>query len=253
MHTGSLVDKQAAFLSGDGNLDYRNMFPERILETRTMKDVAYEHLKEAIVGGRLQPGQRLFENQLAEGMRISRTPLREALSKLEQEGLVRRLARGGAVVASVSQREATQLNALRAVLEGLAARQAALRVSTAEVSSTALIGLERTIKRMEDSLSRGDLVGNLDFGRRFHLQIWKMADNPPCTTMLGQVMDAMERYRHLIPTRRAGEVIEDHREIVKAIRAGDPEKAEQLMRTHVETAGSYYLQMIDGLELQKKR
>jgi DNA-binding FadR family transcriptional regulator len=96
-------------------------------------------------------------------------------------------------------------------------------------------------------------VGNLDFGRRFHRQIWKMADNPSCATMLGQVMDAIERYRHLIPAPRAREVIEDHRQIVKAIREGNPEKAEQLMRTHVDTAGSYYLQMIDGLGVQRKR
>jgi DNA-binding GntR family transcriptional regulator len=206
----------------------------------TIKEIAYQRLKKAIVSGHLLPGERLVETRLAEMLQISRTPLREALARLEQQGIVERLPRGGMAVANVGPEEAVALNLVRSVLEGLAAREATARLASGAVPSAALAELEQLLARMEELLGQGDLVGHLELGRQFHHHMWAMAGNEPLAATLYGLLDKIERYRYLVPKQRLQQVNEDHHAVLAAMRAGNPAAAEQAMRDHIEAAGAYY-------------
>ena len=104
-------------------------------EYKPLRDVVFENLRGAIVEGRLKPGQRLMEVQLAEQLGVSRTPVREAIRKLELEGLVVMLPRKGAYVANMSLKDLIDVLEIRASLEGLAASLAAERITEIRIYS----------------------------------------------------------------------------------------------------------------------
>ena len=108
-------------------------------EYKPLRDVVFENLREAIVEGRLKPGQRLMEVQLAEQLGVSRTPVREAIRKLELEGLVVMLPRKGAYVANMSLKDLKDVLEIRASLEGLAASLAAERISDEDIKKLEFI------------------------------------------------------------------------------------------------------------------
>ncbi len=213
------------------------------IQTTTIKDEVYRRLKSVIIEGDLRPGQRLIEGKLAVTLNVSRTPLREAIQVLVQERFLERLPQGGVQVANISQRDIRDLNSVRSALEALAARNAALNVSNGgdgPAREQRLAELDEVIEQLSDLTIEDETIEFLQLGRRFHRLIHHLSDNPRCSEILQHVIDSMERYRGLVPRSRNLAAVEEHRAIAAAIKAGDADAAESLMRDHIESAGIIY-------------
>jgi len=193
---------------------------------------AFEALEESIVRGAIKPGSRLFEAGLARELEISRGPIREAIRRLEERGLVVRTHLKGAVVLELSDDEVLELSLIREQVEGLAARLAAARITAEDIRD--LEGLlaghqQRTAER--GFVEYFQPVGELDF----HYRIMKAADsNRLLRLFVREIYYPIRLYRFRSSTQgRAKAALQEHWAILHAIRSRDAELAERLMREHV--------------------
>jgi DNA-binding GntR family transcriptional regulator len=203
------------------------------LRRRRLVDEATQTLRDAILDARFTPGTRLRQTDLADRLAISRTPIREALGRLQQEGLVELLPGGGLRVPVLDLDEAAELYDLREVLDGLAARLAAARATPA-----VLARLERALARMRQCLERQD--ANQWFGAHvaFHDEIFRASGHARLGSFAGLVRLSIRRFHPLLlkTPRRLEAAFREHREIHEAIAAGDGQRAERLARAHIANA-----------------
>src|SRR6195256_2884675 len=143
---------------------------ESVLRTRSRADFVYESLRNAISDGRIAGGERVREEEVARNLGVSRTPVREALQRLQQRGLLVLGAGRGLVVAHLSQQEVVELYAMREILEGSAARFAAKHATAAEIAI--LYQLQEQLRAAE-----GDAMLHVSLNRRFHQAIYEAAHN----------------------------------------------------------------------------
>jgi DNA-binding GntR family transcriptional regulator len=160
------------------------------IPARPLRDVVYEHLKEAILVGRFVPGERLLEVELAEQMGVSGTPVREAMRRLEREGLVVLRPFRGAEVVRVPRERAEQLFQVREALESLAARLAASRVSPSDVAL-----LRSIVEQAQVAAQNGDYPGVNTLNRRFHAELARLSGNAPLGTLLELIQDHINLLR----------------------------------------------------------
>jgi DNA-binding GntR family transcriptional regulator len=197
---------------------------------RKMTDWVWEELREAIIELRLRPGEPLREVALAEQLGVSKTPLREAFARLEQEGLVETTSFKGAVVTGYSERDLNEIYELRALLEGAAARAAA------EHSTDETLGaLRDLVVRSRESRDVGDLTGLAELLGRFDAIVYEQVTNERIGALIDNLRAHLTRIGKLteaIPGRVEASV-EEHAAIVDAIVARDPDEAERLMRAHI--------------------
>lgn len=212
-----------------------------IPESVPLRDRAYQVLREAIISGQLAPGERLVEAKLAQEMGISRNPVREALRRLEDEGLARRMPRGGMAVAEVDLRDVAEVYAVRSVLEGLAARLAAGRLQAEHRERMA-----RSIQEGEEARRRGDLDLLVQASRVFHDTILEAAGNARLTSLMHVLDHHISRFRRLSLQAEGSpaEVLEEHRHILEALERGDGPQVEGLMRQHLERSGRQILRFL---------
>lgn len=206
---------------------------ESLAEHPSLQERIYQLLRTAIIERRLQPGQPLVESKLAATLGISRNPIREAVRRLQQEGLVEARPRGGASVAAYSVEEADDLYRIRAALEGVAAALAAERITDAELDE-----LAASLERARELLARRESEAVVREGDQFHRLVHQAARNRRLTALLEQLYAHTVVFRHLtmhLPGR-ADEAVRGHTEILEALRARDAARAEQLTRKHVEGA-----------------
>ncbi|HEY7477703.1 MAG TPA: GntR family transcriptional regulator [Actinomycetota bacterium] len=218
----------AAARDGDGT-DRAPVFTARP-DRKKMVDWVWEELRDAIIELRLRPGEPLREVALAEQLGVSKTPLREAFARLEQEGLVETTSFKGAVVTSYSERDLREIYELRALLEGAAARTAAERAD--ERTLTALREVVDRSRRLRDA---GDLTGLAGLLGRFDLIVYDQVENERIGALIANLQAHLARIGRLtesIPGRVEASV-EEHAAIVEAIVARDPDGAERLMRAHI--------------------
>lgn len=192
---------------------------------------AYDLILEAIDGGALRPGARLVESELAERFGVSRTPVREALRRLEAQGLAVHRPHRGVTVAELDYSELAEFYTFREIFEGSAARLAATSATPAEVELLAeMAGQDRAALGRPEELARRN--------RRFHQQIHLAAHNR-------YLNDALEKLRlglallsgtTLAVEGRARQSLDEHDAIVAAIVAHDPDRAEALARQHIRNA-----------------
>ncbi len=201
----------------------------------TKSDLAYDRVRDLILSGDLAPGSVLPQASLAKTIGISTTPLREALRRLKQEGLVELDAHRDARVRALDAGEARDLLELRSCLDPLAASLAAQRRTEDDLDEVraALDGLE--------ALSSSPTAGELQTHHRFHAAIHRASHN----VLLVQTLDGLwvktDRYRrHALAVGRTSEERDarttEHRRLFEAVRDGDAESAAELMRRHVETS-----------------
>ncbi|MDI6893647.1 MAG: GntR family transcriptional regulator [Bacillota bacterium] len=212
-----------------------------IPESVPLRDRAYQVLREAIISGQLAPGERLVEAKLAQEMGISRNPVREALRRLEHEGLARRHPRGGMAVAGVDLRDVAEVYAVRSVLEGLAARLAAGRLRAEHRERMAA-----SIREGEEARRGGDLDLLVRTSTVFHNTIMEVAGNTRLASLM-QVLDHhISRFRRLSLQAEGSpaEVLEEHRHILEVLERGDGAAAEALMREHLEHSGRQILRFL---------
>jgi DNA-binding GntR family transcriptional regulator len=191
----------------------------------------YELLLTAIEDGTLPPGSRLRETDLALQFGISRTPVREALKRLEAQGLVSHQVHHGAVVAELDYSEITELYALREVLEGTAARLAAAHATGAEIEILErMIAHDRSLLNDPKELSRRNKL--------FHRQIHQSSRNRFLSLMLENMRTSLLLLHGttLVAPNRAQQSLEEHQAIVDALAKHDPSEAEAKARQHIVNA-----------------
>ena len=198
---------------------------------RAAKPDLYETLKHAIISGEMSPGQPLLETSLAGTHGVSRTPIREALTRLEQDGLVARAARG-LVVRERSSEEILDIYEVRIVLEGTAASMAAQRRTRMDV-----IKLQRLAERFAQ-VSRDDREAMITENRDFHDAVWRAGHNEPLVDLLSRLNLHLARYSGttLLEPGRAEEAAEEHKELVDAIERQDGEAAADVATRHFSVA-----------------
>ncbi len=207
----------------------------------TPGEEAYAAIRRSILEGTLRPGQRIVEQQLAEMLNVSRTPVREALLKLERENLVARVGRGMAV-RHYSSDEVRDIYNLRAHLESFAARMAAERITPAELDALAQIQDQMEVEPLDmtpeviRALSREN--------QRFHALVVRSARNAPLSRCFAQVFQLPLLYKAYVyfdeSRRRRSD--RDHRELIEMLRTGDGAAAEDHWRRHLRRGGDVLAQ-----------
>ena len=198
--------------------------------TRNATEVTVELIREAVFQGRLQPGDRLKEEELASELGISRTPVREALLVLQAEGLIVSTPNRGAMVRSYSETELLDLYELRALLEGFAARRAALSISNERLE--ALDGCCDRFTAMREGQDRLSLSRENLFFHNLVTEAADMARLPDLTRMVCEVPLVFQSF-NWYTEEQAESSDRAHRQILKALHSRDPERAELAMKHHV--------------------
>ncbi|WP_141579072.1 GntR family transcriptional regulator [Actinomadura sp. WMMA1423] len=205
------------------------------LSDDSLADRVADRIRAAIHEGRYPPGARLVERRLAAELGVSHIPIREALARLTDEGLVERLPRRGARVATLTLRELEELSSLRIVLERFVVARVQERLTAEEEKE-----LRRMVASMRQAAVRGDFRRVLDLDRRFHERLWELADH----RMLGEVVTGL-RGRIGAFLRAATAALEpeelerhaaSHDELLDAILSGDAEVGGAEMSRHIELA-----------------
>jgi len=192
--------------------------------------MVYENLRQTIVRGSIAPGTRLVESQIAEAQGISRTPVREAIHKLERERFIERLPHGGFSVLELSREEIVETFGIRSVLEGYAARLAAINHQPGQLKR-----LKEKIDEFQRLLDTKHLKGLPQVNTEFHDLLYALSNSSRLIRMIDALRDHIYRYRQII-LKEAGQAQtsnEDHRLILKSIRTRDAEGVEQLVREHI--------------------
>jgi DNA-binding GntR family transcriptional regulator len=194
-------------------------------------ELVYRRLREAIEQGELKPAQRVMELEVADWLKVSRTPAREALRRLESEGMLTLEPRTGLVVASISRQAMLELYVMREVLEGTAARLCARHASDLEIME-----LDELVKR--EGRLQGDYEALARHNRLFHEAVHRGAHNRYLEKSLMAVNDSMwllGKSQMLVP-ERAKTALREHAELFEAIRSRNPDQAEETARRHVRSA-----------------
>jgi DNA-binding GntR family transcriptional regulator len=207
---------------------------------RPLSDQAYVSIKNAIITAQLEPDHRLIEEAIAADMGASRTPVREALQKLEKEGLIFRLPKRGFAVKGVTEEEVEDILDLQCTLEGYAARLATSRITGDEIGS-----LNELIHHQEDCLKNLDAETFIRLDGEFHDAIHRAAKNARLYDLVQGLRDAIDRYRVIVFRSHAKLhlSVKDHKEMVSLMQTGNVRRIEKLISRHI----------IEGKNIIKKR
>ena len=196
-----------------------------------LRDVVFQTLRNAILKGELQPGERLMEIQLAQRLGVSRTPVREAIRKLELEGLAIMIPRRGAIVADITVKDLEDVLEVRASLEELAARKACDYITEDQ-----LRGLKKAAADFKKSVESERLLDCVEADMAFHEIIYAATGNKRLQQMLTNLREQMYRFRieHLKEKNKRGQLVESHREILESLRRRDADAATRAIRSHIK-------------------
>ena len=219
---------------------------DAVSERLTLADQVYSSIKKAIIDGDLRPGERLREVEIAATLGASRTPVREALSRLEQDGLVQSLKTGGSIVVELSIPEMREIFDLIQVLETYAVRAACDRITPKQLEKldTVCAKAEQAVKTNYDKVS--------ELNRTFHELIIEAAGSQRLKVLIGNLRSAMQPYRALTlhSNKFREQSVRDHRQIVKLLKNGDVEALGALMGKHLGEAQEATL---EGIQAQAER
>jgi len=220
---------------------------EERLERRVLREEIRDQLIEDILNHRLSPGDRIVETRIAQRFGVSQAPVREALRDLELFGFIVSSPFRGAIVRETSVDDLVQLYPIRSVLEGLAAREAAKRISAPDLKH-----LETLIKTMRRTAAGGDNRGAVEADFAFHLIIVQASGN----RLLRQIWERMALATTTFLTiskshRSLGVIAERHVAVLDALRSGDPDAAEKAMRVHIDEPGQWLRAAMEEEKNQK--
>lgn len=219
----------------------RRLVPVRLDSYKPLREVVFDSLREAIIGGVLRPGERLMEIQMAEELGVSRTPVREAIRKLELEGFVVMMPRKGAYVAGISLKDIADVFEVRVSLEALASGLAAERITGEELEE-----LERILVRKAELITDGNLAAFVESDTQFHDSLYRCSRNQRLIQMLNNLQDEIQRFRSvsLAFPGRMQEALEEHRKIVEAVAERNVSEAQAAAWEHIEKAENSLLEKI---------
>ncbi|HHW31241.1 MAG TPA: GntR family transcriptional regulator [Clostridiaceae bacterium] len=198
---------------------------------KPLREVIFNTLKEAIIVGELKPGTRLMEVQLAEKMGVSRTPVREAIRKLELEGLVTMVPRKGAHVASLSPKDIVDVLEVRAALDGLAASLSSLKMKEDQIKE-----LRQINKQFANFVAKENLQGSIKKDVEFHELIYRSSGNEKLMQIVSNLREQVQRFRviYLKDYSSQKDIESEHEEIIEAIAKKDPEAALNAAKRHIK-------------------
>jgi len=207
--------------------------PITIDSYQPLRETVCEVLRDAIRRGVLEPGERLMEVQLAEELGISRTPVREAIRKLEQEGYVIMMPRRGTYVSSVSVHDVKEIFEIRSALESLATGLATRRIEPEELERLRALLIE-----IEGHIQRRDIDKIVKTDIEFHGLLYQVSRNDRLVTIISNLKEQLARFRTLSMSYpgRLHETLQEHRAMVEAIAAGDVDAARDAAEHHMERA-----------------
>ena len=206
-------------------------FKVNMNEYLPLRDVVFNTLRQAILRGELKPGERLMEIQLANKLGVSRTPIREAIRKLELEGLVLMIPRKGAEVAEITEKSLRDVLEVRRALEELSVQLACEKITKEEIRE-----LERVAKEFQQVVKSSDITEIAEVDVRFHDIIYTATDNQKLIQLLNNLREQMYRYR-VEYMKRDGvfpQLIAEHEAIIRHIENNEKEKATEVMCRHID-------------------
>lgn len=208
-----------------------NHFEVNMDEYLPLRDVVFRTLRQAILKGELAPGERLMEIQLAERLGVSRTPIREAIRKLELEGLVLMIPRKGAEVARISEQNLRDVLEVRRSLEELAIGLACQRMQPEELEE-----LQEVQKEFAKAISDGDAMKIAQTDEHYHDIIYKSTKNQKLVQILNNLREQMYRYRleYIKDEDKRQILLVEHDHIMKALTLRHVQEARQAIREHID-------------------
>lgn len=198
------------------------------------RDYAYLEIKERIIIGELTPNEPIVEETLADELKISRTPLREALQRLEIEELVIRQMNGRLRVAPLSVQEVEEIFSIRSMLEGIVVEQATMKATARDINN-----LTHIVLMIEETFNTNHIDDILYYGGQFHTTIYELSGNKTAIKFLHQLNDHIQRYQRLIPMHdddRLQRSIAEHKQILKYIKLKDKKSASLSMIAHIDNS-----------------
>ena len=215
------------------------------IETESIADKVRRAVREHVLSGEFASGTQLVESQLAEELGVSRAPVREALQKLESEGLVQSVPNKGCFVVEITEVDLREIYPVRAALEGLAMRLAAQAMDREELSALAHI-----MERMEQAARDGDAEQVSKIDLEFHEAIWALSGNRRLFQFLTSMMAQIAMFLAL-NVRLYEDLLDnclEHVRLLAALRSGDAVRAEQLMVGHISEAGELNISYLRSME-----
>jgi len=212
-------------------------------ELSPIRDKVYQYIKQAIVHGVYKSGERIIERELADQLNVSRTPIREALFRLESQGFVKTMPRKGVVVSKLSPEEIVEIFTILASLESLAMKLAAQKAEPGEREE-----LSRLIGELDAALASpelGEECRTVHFV--VHDVVCRAARSPRLTQMLDGLSDYIRAFANVgyeLPGRLR-KATEEHRDLARAVRDGEAELAESLTKIHLENSKKAYLEALN--------
>ncbi len=207
-------------------------------KVKPIRDMAYDIIRQAICDGDLRPGDRLVESEMAEKMSISRTPVREALRKLEIEGLVKYVPHKGVLVKGFSRDDIVEIYSIRQTLEALAVKHTINNITLMEIEE-----LRQLLAEMRQLTEKDDTEALCKVTKRFNEIMVKSSKMPRVIGLISTYQDYLERFRVVTMRRKERKVValREHEQILQAIVDRDAVRAEKLVRGHLEGALEAYL------------
>lgn len=206
-------------------------FQVNMNEYLPLRDVVFNTLRQAILRGELKPGERLMEIQLANKLGVSRTPIREAIRKLELEGLVLMIPRRGAEVAEITEKSLRDVLEVRKALEELSVQLACERITEEQIQE-----LKNAAKEFEVLLKSGDVTEYAEADVKFHDIIYHATDNQRLIQLLYNLREQMYRYRveYLKKSEVHEQLLAEHNYIIEMIEKGDSKRAVEAVCQHID-------------------
>jgi DNA-binding GntR family transcriptional regulator len=235
MYVSPFVDRRRSTVDIENTPRTRTLLDAKfkVLTPPSLTESVANELRDGISSGRLKPGERLVEADLAAQMGISRAPVREALRQLEFEGLVEGRPRRGYVVRQMSAAELSELYDLRVLLEPVLARSAAERVTPDDLAD-----LRRIVDRMHDAARNQRWADVAQADREFHIQVGHLSDRPLTAQIFDHLHEQVRRFTELMTTSYTdiAQMADEHETLLAALASGDPDRAGEEMRLHLDDA-----------------
>ncbi len=211
----------------------RRLLPIRLDSYQPLREVVCETLREAIINGVLNPGERLMEIQLAEELGVSRTPVREAIRKLELEGFVVMVPRRGTYVADLSIKDINEVFEVRTALDVLAAGLAAERITEEELEQ-----MERLLVQIGEYIDNGDLDKIVEVDSQFHDILYRASRNDRLVGIINNLREQLTRFRSISMSYpgRLKNTLEEHARLVEALAQRNVELVQQVAIEHMENS-----------------